>query len=113
VLFDHLLAQSGLTLDHIAVVPGAARTESEAAAAVASGDADATLGLEAMARQFRLAFHPLIEERYDLLVDRRAWFEPPLQALLAFCRTPAFAERARMLGGYDISGFGTVHWNGP
>ena len=112
VLFDHLLAQSGLAVDDLDAVPVPARTETDVAAMVAGGEADAALGLESMARQFRLAFHPLIEERYDLLVDRRAWFEPPLQALTGFCRTRAFAGHAAALGGYDISGFGTVRWNG-
>jgi len=113
LLFDHLLAKAGLAHADLLVVPTPARTETDVAAAVAGGAADAALGLESMARQFRLAFQPLIEERYDLLIDRRAYFEAPLQALTAFCRTPAFAARAAALGGYDVSGFGTVHWNGP
>ena len=49
--------------------------------------------------------------RVDLLVNRRSYFEPPLQALLAFCRTPAFAEQARLLGGYDLSDHGRAVWN--
>lgn len=112
ILFDHLLGQAGLALADLEVVPTPARTETDAAAAVAGGTADCALGLESMARQFRLGFRPLVEERYDLLVDRRAYFEPPLQALIAFCRTAAFAGHAATLGGYDVSGFGTVHWNG-
>lgn len=113
VLFDHLLAEAGLALADLVDVPAQARTETDLAAAVAGGTADAALGLEAMARQFRLSFSPLVEERYDLLIERRAYFAPPLQRLLAFCRTAAFADHAAALGGYDISAFGTVQWNGP
>jgi hypothetical protein len=54
----------------------------------------------------------LIEERFDLLVWRKAWFDPPLQNLLALCRSETFRARAKALGGYDVSGFGTVHFNG-
>ena len=89
-----------------------ARTEAEAAAAVASGQAEAAPGLAAMARQFRLDFVPLVTERYDIAIDRRAYFEPRWQALAAFCRSSAFAAKAEELGGYDLSGHGTVHWNG-
>ncbi len=32
---------------------------------------------------------------------------------MEFCRTSTFADRAATLGGYDISGHGTVHYNGP
>ena len=70
-------------------------------------------GLEAVARQFGLPFVPTVRERFDLLVQHRAWFEPPMQALLRFTRTDAFTAKARDLGGYDISGLGTVRWNAP
>jgi excisionase family DNA binding protein len=113
ILFDHLLAEAGLTRADIIPAPDPARTEADAAAAVASGQADAAPGLEAMARQYRLGFAPLVTERYDIAIERRAWFEPRWQALAAFCRTPAFAAKAAELGGYDLSGHGTVHWNGP
>ena len=109
-LFESLLAEAGLAPDDItAIAP--ARSEEDAVVAIAEGKADAAFGLHCLARRFRLAFVPLIDERFDLLVSRRAWFEPPFQALLSFCRQPAFAEKAAELGGYDVSGFGTVHFN--
>lgn len=113
ILFDHLLGKAGLTRDDIAPAANPARTEADAAAAVASGQADAAPGLEAMARQFRLGFVPLVTERYDIAIERRAFFAPRWQALTAFCVTPAFAAKAAELGGYDLSGHGRVHWNGP
>jgi excisionase family DNA binding protein len=113
ILFDHLLAEAGLTRADIRPVANPARTEADAAAAVASGQADAALGLEAMARQFRLGFVALVTERYDIAIERRAFFAPRWQAFTAFCRTPAFAAKASDLGGYDLSGHGEVHWNGP
>ena len=66
-----------------------------------------------MARQFRLSFAPLAAERFDLLADRRAYFTEPVQALLAFAGTPALRARAEALGGYDLSGLGTVRWLSP
>ncbi|MXN63659.1 helix-turn-helix domain-containing protein [Stappia sp. GBMRC 2046] len=89
-----------------------ARDEREAALAVLDGSADAAFGLEASAHQFKLGFVPVCEERFDMLVSRRDWFEPPFQALLEFCRTPAFGEMAARFGGYRIERFGTVHFNG-
>jgi putative molybdopterin biosynthesis protein len=112
ILFDHLLTEAGLTRADITTTPDPARTEADAAAAVASGQADAAPGLEAMAHQFRLGFAPLVTERYDIAIERRAYFEPRWQKLTAFCRTPAFAAKAAELGGYDLSGHGEVHWNG-
>ncbi|MDH3668087.1 MAG: helix-turn-helix transcriptional regulator [Paracoccaceae bacterium] len=113
VLFDHLLAEAGLGDDALAPAGEPARTEAEAAASVASGQAEAAPGLEAMARQFRLGFVPLMSERYDIVIDRRAYFEPRWQAFVAFCQGSALAKKATELGGYDLSSHGTVRWNGP
>ena len=113
ILFDHMLAEAGLTRADIEPIPAPARTEADAAAAVASGQADAAPGLEAMARQFRLGFVALVTERYDIAIERRAFFEPRWQALATFCRTPAFSAKAAELGGYDLAEHGRVHWNGP
>jgi putative molybdopterin biosynthesis protein len=113
LLFDHLLAEAGVAADAVDFVAGVARTETEAAASVASGQAEAAPGLQAMARQFGLDFLPTVMERFDLVVDRRAWFEPPFQKLQAFCATPAFAAKAADLGGYDLADHGRVIWNGP
>ena len=89
------------------------RTETEVALAVSEGRADVGLGIAAVARQLNLDLVPLTRERYDLLIWRRAYFEPPLQRLLAFCASAAFAAKTGNLGGYDVSGLGRVHYNGP
>ena len=111
VLFEHLLAQSNVGIDEL-VFTAAARTESDAVLDVVNGKADAAFGLQGLAQQYGLGFVPLLRERFDLLVDRRAWFEPELQRLFEFCRSAALAEKAEELGGYDISDFGQVHFNG-
>lgn len=110
ILLEHLLAQAGVDPGGI-LWTDVARTESDAALAVLEGKADATLGLRAVAEQLRLGFVPLLRERYDLLIDRAAWFDPPMQRLVGFCRSPAFQARAAIFSGYDVSGFGTVHFN--
>lgn len=111
VLLRHLLERAAVADREIAWTD-VARTESEAALAVLEGKADAALGLRAMAEQLRLGFVPLLRERYDLLVDRAAWFDEPLQRLTGFCRSAVFRAKAAEFAGYDVSGFGTVHFNG-
>jgi len=111
VLLKHIMSQAGLDPGQVSWME-AARTESEVGIAVLEGKADAGFGIRAMAQQLQLGFVPLVRERFDLLVDRAAWFDPSLQRLFGFFRTEAFEEKARHLGGYDISGLGTVHFNG-
>ncbi len=110
-LFEHLLQKHGVDRDAISVAD-VARTENDAAMAVADGRADAAFGLRALAAQVGLDFVPIIRERFDLLIDRREWFEPPLQKLIGFCRTDRFVAKAGQLAGYDVSGFAEVRYNG-
>ena len=113
MLLEHLMAEAGLAEGDAALLDPPARNQTDVALAVAEGRADAGVAVAAAARPLKLDFLPLFAERFDLAVWRRDYFEPPLQALFAFARTKAFAERAAALGGYDLSGFGTVHHNGP
>lgn len=113
VLFDHLMAQAGLTDQQIAYVGQIAMTGQEVGLAVLEGKAEAGIGLRAVARQLRLDFLPLATERFDLVLQRRDYFEPPFQKLLEFARTDTFRARAGELGGYDVSGLGRVSYNAP
>jgi molybdate-binding protein len=110
-LFRHLLARDGLAPDRLVVAVERALTESEIAAAVADGAADAGLAIQAVARRSRLGFVPLQRERFDLAMRRRDYFEPAVQALMAFIRTERFRDHAQALGGYDVGATGTVMYN--
>lgn len=111
-LFLHELKAKGIKPQDFELLPDYARTETDAALTVVSGKADAAPGLSGLARQFDLGFLPIATERYDLLIDRRSWFEPPMQTLLQFCRTPVFQQHAADIGGYDLTSHGKIHWNG-
>jgi excisionase family DNA binding protein len=113
LLLDHLLGQAGLARGDLAFVEETARSEMDLGLAILEGRARAGLAVEAVARSLQLAFVPLAQERFDLLMARRDYFGDGVQTLMSFARTPAFAERARRLGGYEVSGFGTVHYNAP
>ena len=113
VLLENLMARAGLPVDRVSLLDPPARSEADVALAVSEGKADAGLGLASLARQYRLDFVPLMRERFDIAVFRRGYFEASFQRLVAFCAGPAFEARAADLGGYDLSGFATVHYNAP
>ena len=113
VLLAHLLEREGLTLEDLRFADDTARGETDLGFAILEGGADAGLAVEAVARSLKLDFVPLLRERYDVLVRRRDYFSTPVQRLFAFARSEAFAARAAQMGGYDISGLGTVRFNGP
>jgi excisionase family DNA binding protein len=111
ILLEILLERAGIDRGSVDWTP-LARSELDAVTEVVDGQADACFGLADLARQHGLEFHPVIEERYDLLVDRRAWFSPAWQTFIAFCQSPDFSKRASRLGGYDVSDCLRVRFNG-
>jgi len=112
-LLEALMEDAGMSSDDIVPVSGLARTETDAAAIISAGDADAALGIEAMAKQFHLGFVPLRQERFDLLIDRRSYFTQPVQTLLSFARSDGFRAKAEAMGGYAVEDAGVVRWLGP
>jgi putative molybdopterin biosynthesis protein len=113
LLFEHLLREAGIGLDQLTAVGVPVRSETDVGLAIIEGSGDAGLAVASVANSLRLGFVPLARERFDLLIDRHAYFEPPVQTLLAFARTAEFAAKAEALGGYDISGIGSIRWNAP
>jgi putative molybdopterin biosynthesis protein len=110
-LLNHLLAASGIDATSLKVAGSAALTESDLAQRIRDNEADVGLGCASAAHAANLAFVPLIEERFDLLLRRRDYFEPPLQALFAFARTDTFIKRALSMRGYDVGALGSVIYN--
>jgi excisionase family DNA binding protein len=113
VLLTRLIAAAGLAEDKLALAGKPARNETDIAIMVRDGKADTGLAIHAAAREIGVDFEPLVWERFDLAVRRNAYFEPPMQKLLAFTRTPDFRDRAAALEGYDVSGTGRVVLNPP
>ncbi|MBS3651706.1 helix-turn-helix transcriptional regulator [Pseudaminobacter sp. 19-2017] len=111
LLFNALLEQEQVDPSGFLFAERPALTETDVASAVADGEADCGLAVGAVARRFGLEFVPLQRERFDIVCRRRDYFEPPLQKLFAFARTPAFAEKAKQLGYYAVEGTGTVRFN--
>jgi putative molybdopterin biosynthesis protein len=109
-LLEILLARAELGVEDLASPERVAETQADLAAMIAIGEADCGLGIAAAAAG--LGFLPLwTGESFELVMRRRDYFEPPVQALIGFARSEAFARQAAFLGGYDIAGLGEVRFN--
>lgn len=95
---DSSLVEGGLRKSDQRSVDAIGRSETDLAMSIATGRADVGLGIEALARQFQLEFTPMVVERFDLLVWRKAFFDPPFKKLVRFCSSAQFQERARASG---------------
>lgn len=111
-LLEHLLmSHCGLSIEEIEQRSDAL-SETDAAMQVLEGKADATLGLSAFASRFGLEFVPVVEERFDLLVDRRAFFGEEFQTLVKFTQTTAFERLLSEFPGYRTESIWQVQFNG-
>lgn len=110
VLLDYQLRQQGVSPASIRGYEREEYTHLAVAAAVASGVADAGLGILAAARALQLEFVPLFQERYDLVIPREQYESPFLAPLLAIIRGGAFRGQVDALGGYDVAEMGRVAW---
>jgi putative molybdopterin biosynthesis protein len=110
VLLEALMAEQSIDRGSVRWTT-AARSEMDAVIDVLEGKADVSFGLATLAAQFRLGFIPVIEERFDLLVDRQAWFEPTWQKFIQFCQSKIFTTRANELTGYNLAQQFCVHFN--
>lgn len=88
------------------------RSEREAAASIAMGQADCAPGAEAAAVEFGLDFVPLGWEAFDLALPRRIYFRKLFQQLLTLLRSDKGVEGALQLRGYDLKGCGQIIWSG-
>ena len=83
-------------------------THAAVAAYVASGMADAGLGVETPSRRFKLDFIPLASERYFLLCNKDNLNSPLLQAALEVLNDLEFQKAVNALSGYSADKCGTV-----
>jgi molybdate-binding protein len=103
-LLDRLLADAGIPPE--SVTGPEAASHLEAAMTIASGQADAGLGLRAAATALDLSFRPVIWEDFDIVLSASALTSAG--PLIAALRDPAVQSAVNALGGYDLSRTGTV-----
>jgi putative molybdopterin biosynthesis protein len=100
LLCEELLARERLAPSDLAGWQRAEPSHVAVAQAVASGSADAGVGIEAAARARGLDFVPLLQERYYLVCRKEALDAPPVAALRALLQGEAWQRQLATLAGY-------------
>jgi putative molybdopterin biosynthesis protein len=108
VLMDFEIGKIGLKPEEIRGYDHEEFTHLAVAAAIASGMADAGLGIAAAAQALDLDFIPLFKERYDLVIPQEHYTSPLLRPLLDLMRDVRFREQVSALPGYDIGPMGNI-----
>ena len=108
ILTDYLCQQDQLDVDAIYGYDREELTHNSVAVQIASGSADAGMGIYSAAKLYDLDFIPICIEEYDLLIPDHAWDTPQVQQLIATMKSEAFKEKILALGGYTVEKPGEI-----
>jgi putative molybdopterin biosynthesis protein len=100
LLLDELLARERIARSRIKGYRHTEPSHAAVAQAIAAGQADAGLGIEAAARARGLDFVPLVTEDYHLVCLKSALEEPAVQALCRVLQAPDWPALLLQLPGY-------------
>ncbi|MBR2879518.1 MAG: molybdopterin biosynthesis protein [Oscillospiraceae bacterium] len=108
ILIDYLCKTQGIDPSKIYGYEREEFTHTSVAAQIASGTADAGMGIYSAAKLYDLDFLPVCIEQYDLLIPDYAWDSPIVCRLMEILQSEDFKKRIGALGGYEISNPGSV-----
>jgi molybdate-binding protein/DNA-binding XRE family transcriptional regulator len=102
-LLDDELRKLGISPKAMQGYDSLARGHLPAAMQVMAGSADCCIATKAAARVFGLDFISLIRERYNLVLRKKHFDTPEVQALCDTLGRVQFRQELEALGGYDTS----------
>ena len=108
ILTDYLCKKEGLAPETIYGYDREELTHTSVAAQLASGSADAGMGIYSAAQLYDLDFLPVCIEEYDLIIPDHAWDSPMVRQLVATLKSQAFREKILSMGGYTLDRPGEI-----
>jgi putative molybdopterin biosynthesis protein len=102
-VLDRELAQHGVPAADVTGYQTRATGHLEVAAAIAAGLADAGVASEPAALAYELAFVPLTQERFDLVVPASHAASREVQGLLRALSSPWLHDQLASLPGYTVT----------
>ena len=103
ILLDHTLKALLFEPSQIQGYEKEEYTHMAVASTVASGIADAGLGILPAARAMDLDFIPIEKERYDLVIPSIYFEDEKIQRVIETIRSNEFKKVVLQMGGYDVS----------
>ncbi len=108
VLFEYLLREKGLEGKEIVGFTDEVDTHLEVALKVLFGEADVGVGIEYVTHLLPLAFIPLREERFDLVIPKELWPTQVMKGFLSYIDPVPIQRIARTLPGYNLRDTGKI-----
>ena len=108
ILTDYLMKQNDLDPAAIYGYDREELTHTSVAAQIASGSADAGMGIYSAAKLYDLDFIPICIEEYDLIIPDHAWDTPVVRQLIDTLKSDAFRDKLLAMGGYTVEHAGEI-----
>ncbi|MBN1829944.1 MAG: helix-turn-helix transcriptional regulator [Deltaproteobacteria bacterium] len=96
-----MIRSEGLTAEDIIGYDRVVYSHHQVINAIETGEADAGIVVESALPGRALFFHPISDERFDMIVQKKNYFEKNVQSLVEFIRSSAFAHILASQKGYD------------
>ncbi|MEN6507884.1 MAG: helix-turn-helix transcriptional regulator [Smithella sp.] len=108
VLLDQELKERGITCRDIVGYDAEVYTHFEVGLSLISGEADTGIASATVARIMDLDFHPLVDERFDMILEKNTFFQPAVQAFIETLQSEKFKNRVEKIGNYDFTHAGKI-----
>jgi len=107
-LVDHLIDTEGVSASDIRGFEDEAFTHLDVINHISSGRADAGIVTESAARSANLPFHSILEERFDMVVQKEIFFDQNIQVFVEFLKSDLFRGVLKDMRGYDCRDTGKI-----
>lgn len=110
VLLDEKLRKNGISTSMIKGYDNELTSHLSIASAVSSGQADAGVGIENVAKMVNVDFIPLIKEEYDLVILKTKENLELINVIKDAVSSKAYRSELEQLNGYDLSFTGKIKY---
>ena len=108
IMLDYELSKRGIASDDISGYDDEIYTHFEVGLSLVSGEADVGIASAAVAKILDLKFQTLVSERFDMVLDKNAFFQPAIQSFIETLQSNQFKNRVEKIGNYNFKDAGRI-----
>ncbi len=108
ILLDYELKKRGISSSDISGYDNEVYTHFEVGLSLISGEADVGIASAAVAKILDLNFQSIVNERFDMILDKDTFFQPAIQAFIETLQSEQFKNRVEKIGNYNFKDAGRI-----
>ena len=108
ILLDQELEKRGIDQENIVGYDREVYTHFEVGLSLVSNEADVGIASAAVSKILDLEFQPLVNERFDMILDKDTFFQPVVRAFIETLQSDQFKNRVGKIGHYNFKDAGRI-----